>query len=119
MLDKVLIANRGEIACRVIRTCRRLGVRTVAGYSEADGAALAAEAERIGFPLLCKAAGGGGGIGMQLVQKPEALARAAQSCSDRGKAAFGDARVYLERYIGSPKHIEVQIVGDGRGGYFA
>jgi 3-methylcrotonyl-CoA carboxylase alpha subunit len=218
---KVLVANRGEIACRVLRTCRRLAIATVAVHSEADReaphvamadeavaigpapvaesylridriveaaratgaeavhpgygllsenpafaraleeagivfigppppvleafgdklraravageagvavtpgsdgpvdpadeAALAAVAEKIGYPLLVKAAGGGGGIGMVVVDEPKRLARAAQSCADRGRAAFADARVYLERYLTSPKHIEVQILGDAAG----
>jgi acetyl/propionyl-CoA carboxylase alpha subunit len=225
VFDTILIANRGEIACRVIRTLARLGVRTVAIHSEADrdalhvqqadvaalvgpppvaqsylnqeailaaakehGAqaihpgygllsenagfaeaaaragltfigpppdvlrafgdkirarevaraagvspppgtpepvpaddadALARAAEDIGFPLLVKAAGGGGGIGMQRVDTLDKLARAAAACADRGKSAFGDARVYLERYVESPKHIEVQILCDQHGQAFA
>ena len=225
MLDKILIANRGEIACRVIRTCKRLGIRTVAVYSEADAeaphvkladesvaigpppvkdsylnidavlaaaaktgaraihpgygllsenagfarrvaeaglvfigppiavldafgdkikaravarsvgvspppgtdgpiatddvAAIAAEAERIGYPLLVKAAGGGGGIGMAIVEDPAKLARAVTACSDRGKSAFADPRVYLERYVKSPRHIEVQVLCDQHGGAVA
>ena len=225
MLTKVLIANRGEIACRILRTCKRLGVRTVAVYSDADAraphvlladeavrlgpppvkdsylsvdavlaaarqtgadgvhpgygllsenagfarrvaeagvtfigpppavldafgdkikarqvaraagvspppgsdgpiatddaAAIAAEAERIGYPLLVKAAGGGGGIGMQIVEDPAKLARAVTACSDRGRSAFADPRVYLERYVRSPKHIEVQVLCDGQGGSVA
>ncbi len=221
MFDKVLIANRGEIACRVIRSCRKLGVKTVAVYSEADATAphvkladeavaigppavresylridriiaaaretgaqavhpgygllsenanfaralekegitfvgptpavldqfgdklmarhfareagvqpppgtddaidagdearLIAEAERIGYPLLVKAVGGGGGIGMKIVKREKTLIRAVESCADRGAASFGDARVYLERYVSSPKHIEVQILADAHG----
>lgn len=221
MFDKILIANRGEIACRVARTCKRLGIRTVAVYSDADANSphvrmadeavrigpppvkdsylniaaivdaaratgaraihpgygllsekeafcravtdagivfigpppkaldafgdkikarevakavgvcpppgtdgpLAAdnvetatrEAERIGTPLLVKAAGGGGGIGMQIVEDLAKLPRALQACSDRGKSAFGDARVYLERYLRGPRHIEVQVLCDGHG----
>jgi acetyl-CoA carboxylase biotin carboxylase subunit/3-methylcrotonyl-CoA carboxylase alpha subunit len=226
--EKVLVANRGEIARRVLRTCRRLGIRTVAVYSDADReaphvadadeavrvgpppardsylnteailaavastkanavhpgygflseksafaravreagavfvgpppdvldafgdkmkarhvalaagtapvpgtdqpvpvgspeelAAARAEAERIGFPLIVKAVGGGGGIGMQVVTEPAALERALKSCSDRGKAAFADARVYLERYIVHPRHIEVQVFCDDHGGAYA
>jgi 3-methylcrotonyl-CoA carboxylase alpha subunit len=218
---KILIANRGEIACRIIRTCKRLGLATVAVYSEADrdaphvkmadeavaigpapvkesylrvealldaarstgadavhpgygllsenaafaeavaaagltfigpppavldrfgdkikarnaaravGAepppgtdgpiatddaeAIAAEAARIGFPLLVKAAGGGGGIGMQVVEDASKLARAVTACSDRGRSAFGDARVYMERLVLGPKHIEVQVLCDQHG----
>ncbi|UQA55648.1 acetyl-CoA carboxylase biotin carboxylase subunit [Polyangium aurulentum] len=225
MFTKILIANRGEIACRIARTCKRLGISTVAVYSDADkdalhvrmadeavrigpppvkdsylsieaviaaaretGAqaihpgygllsekeafaravidaglafigppleALAAfgdkikarevaksvgvepppgtegpiaaddlelarrEAERIGLPLLVKAAGGGGGIGMQIVEDMAKLERAITACSDRGKQAFGDPRVYLERYLAAPKHIEVQVLCDGQGGAVA
>jgi acetyl-CoA carboxylase biotin carboxylase subunit/3-methylcrotonyl-CoA carboxylase alpha subunit len=221
VFKKVLIANRGEIACRVIRTCKRLGIQTVAVYSDADAsaphateadqavrigpppvkesylsidaivdaakstgaeaihpgygllsekaafaarvaeagitfigppvaaleafgdkikaravarsagvspppgtygpidpadaAAIAREAERIGFPVLVKAAGGGGGIGMQIVENADKLARAVTACSDRGRSAFADARVYLERYVRTPRHIEVQILADGKG----
>ncbi|MCU0654823.1 MAG: ATP-grasp domain-containing protein [Polyangiaceae bacterium] len=224
-MRKILVANRGEIACRVIRTCKRLGIATVAVYSDADAgslhvkqadeavrigpapvkdsylqietlvevarkhgaegvhpgygllserrafaeavaaagitfigpppealdafgdklkaravarsvgvepppgsdgpisladpAALAAEAARIGFPILLKTAGGGGGIGLQIVHKPEDLDRAARTSSDRGKSAFGDERVYIERYVTSPRHIEVQVFCDGHGGAVA
>jgi acetyl/propionyl-CoA carboxylase alpha subunit len=226
--DKVLVANRGEIARRVMRTCRRLGVRTVAVYSEADrdaphvsdadeavlvgppppkdsylsvdaivaavaktgaravhpgygflseksgfaravadaGAvfigpppqvleafgdkmkarrvarsagtspvpgsdeplvidtpegldAARAVARGVGYPILVKAVGGGGGIGMQVVPGEDALERAMRSCSDRGKAAFADARVYLERYVDQPRHIEVQVFCDAAGGAYA
>lgn len=220
MFKRILIANRGEIACRIQRTCARLGIETVAIYSEADKDALhvrnanqaacvgpapvrdsylnipaiiaaakdtgaeaihpgygllsekaafadavraaglvfvgpgpealdafgdkikaravarsvgfspppgtdgpiapdspslRAEAERIGLPLLVKAAGGGGGIGMQIVRGIDQLEKAVKTCSDRGKSAFADERVYLERYIDSPRHIEVQILCDSHG----
>ncbi|HTQ06237.1 MAG TPA: biotin carboxylase N-terminal domain-containing protein [Polyangiaceae bacterium] len=218
---KLLVANRGEIACRVLRTAERLGLRTVAVFSDADvgsphvaladeavrigpapvkesylnvPALLAAladtgadavhpgygllsenaefasavtaagatfvgpspeamrlvgdkirarqsaravgllpppgsdgpvdpadaerlrlEAERIGFPVLVKAAGGGGGIGMQIARDASELERAAKSCSERGRAAFLDARVYLERYLERPRHIELQVLRDAHG----
>jgi len=225
--EKVLVANRGEIARRVMRTCKRLGIRTVAVYSEADkdaphvsdadeavlvgppaakdsylnleailgalrstgaqavhpgygflseksgfaravaqaGAvfvgpppdvldafgdkmkarhvALAAGtapvpgtdrpipidteaglaearrvAEHVGYPVVVKAVGGGGGIGMQVVSDPSLLDRALKSCSDRGQASFADARVYLERYVSEPRHIEVQVFCDTHGGAY-
>ena len=225
MFRRILIANRGEIACRIQRTCARLGIETVAVYSDADQdapfvkdatesvrlgpapvkesyllmdaivaaakergaeaihpgygllsekqefaskvraaglvfigppdgaldafgdkikaravarpagvspppgtdgpiaiedeAAVAAEATRIGYPLLVKAAGGGGGIGMQIVEAEAKLARAVKSCSDRGASAFGDPRIYMERYVTSPKHIEVQVLCDQHGGAVA
>jgi 3-methylcrotonyl-CoA carboxylase alpha subunit len=221
LFEKVLVANRGEIAVRILKTCRRLGVATVAVYSDADAramhveladeavrlgpppvkesylridaiveairktganavhpgygllsesarfgeavagagatfvgppihaleafgdkikaraaargagvepppgsegsvspedaAALAEEADRIGYPVLVKAAGGGGGIGMQIVRASTDLERAARVCSDRGQAAFGDRRVYVERYLAKPRHIEVQILCDAHG----
>jgi acetyl/propionyl-CoA carboxylase alpha subunit len=217
MFQKVLIANRGEIACRIARTCKRLGVRTVAVYSEADagaphvraadeaillgpaqvqqsylnvqalisvvrqsgadavhpgygllsenaefaravaGAGVAfvgpspdalsllgdkvqarrlaqglgfepppgsgepvtgdptEEAQRIGFPVLLKAAAGGGGIGMVRVTRPEDLARAAEQCRARALAAFGDDRIYVEKYLERPRHIEVQLLADMHG----
>jgi len=226
--DKVLVANRGEIARRVMRTCKRLGIRTVAVYSEADreaphvtdadeavlvgpppakdsylnveailgalrqtgagavhpgygflsekpafaravagaGAvfigpppevleafgdkmkarhvALAAGtqpvpgtddpiaidteagleeargvASRVGYPIVVKAVSGGGGIGMQVVTEPQLLERALRSCSDRGKSAFSDARVFLEHYVEQPRHIEVQVFCDRHGGAYA
>ncbi len=228
LFDKVLVANRGEIARRVMRTCKRLGIATVAVYSEADAdaphvadadervcvgpapakdsylnvdAILAAirqtgaravhpgygflseksafaravaeagvtfigpppdvldafgdkmkarhvalsagtapvpgtdepiaidteqgvahakgVASSVGYPIVVKAVGGGGGIGMQVVQEEGGLERALKSCSDRGKASFADARVYLERYVSRPRHIEVQVFCDTHGNGYA
>jgi acetyl-CoA carboxylase biotin carboxylase subunit len=73
------------------------------------------EAERIGYPLLCKAAGGGGGIGMAVARTPAELEKAFRQCTDRAKSAFGREGVYLERYFEAPRHIEVQILGDTQG----
>jgi 3-methylcrotonyl-CoA carboxylase alpha subunit len=226
--DKVLVANRGEIVRRVIRTCRRLGIRTVAVYSEADrdsphvtdadeavliGPAAAKDsylnvnavvgavrssgaqavhpgygflsekadfaraiaaagavfvgpppevlellgdkiqaravaraagvdpvpgseeaialdapeavvragelARAIGYPIIVKAVGGGGGIGMHIVEGNGGLEKALKSCAERGRAAFADARVFLERYVSQPRHIEVQIFADGHGAAYA
>jgi 3-methylcrotonyl-CoA carboxylase alpha subunit len=219
VFGKILIANRGEIACRVIRTARRMGIATVAVYSEADAtalhvamadearligpppardsylniaaiieaarqsgaqavhpgygflsenpdfaeacakaglvfigppaeaihamgskaaakalmeahgvpvvpgyhgdaqdpASLAAEAERIGFPVLIKASSGGGGRGMRIVTRTDEFARALVGAKREAAGAFGDDRVLLERYLDRPRHIEVQVFGDGRG----
>jgi 3-methylcrotonyl-CoA carboxylase alpha subunit len=218
-LPSILIANRGEIACRVIRTARRLGLRTIAVYSDADeealfvemadeayrigpaparesyldaekilavakeaGAAcihpgygflsenadfadachaagivfvgppasairamglkdaakalvekaavpvvpgyhgaeqdvafLAKEADRIGYPVLIKAVAGGGGKGMKKVDRPEDFADALTSAQREGKNAFGDARVLVEKYVLSPRHVEIQVFGDSFG----
>ncbi len=219
LFDKVLVANRGEIACRVIRTCRRLGIRTVAVYSEADADAqhvrqadeawpiggarpqesylrgdvilevaqrsgaqaihpgygflsenadfaeaveaaglvfigpkaasmrkmgskagakqlmqaagvpvvpgytgedqapdlLQREADRIGYPLMIKAAHGGGGKGMRIVRAAGEFAAALESCQREAANAFGRDRVLLERYVESPRHIEIQVFGDAHG----
>lgn len=224
MFRRILVANRGEIAVRILRTCRRLGIDTVAVYSDADSAAphvkmagqarrigpapvkdsylsidalvaavreteadavhpgygllsenasfaeavaragatfigpppaaldafgdkikartvaraagvspppgtdvmdpsdtaaMRRSAEGIGLPVLVKAAGGGGGIGMQIVRDITELERAVRACSDRGKAAFADERVYLEKYVDVPRHIEVQVLCDKQGGAVA
>jgi len=219
MFTRILIANRGEIACRVIRTCRRLGIQTIAVYSEADAGAqhvrqadfafpiggprpadsylrgdaiievakksgaqavhpgygflsenadfaeacekagiafigpsadsmrkmgskagakelmaahgvpvvpgytgadqdpglLAKEAQRIGFPLMIKAAHGGGGKGMRIVRKADEFSAALESCQREAKNAFGRDRVLIERYLETPRHIEFQVFGDKHG----
>ena len=219
MMESLLIANRGEIARRIIRTARRMGVRTIAVYSDADrgmpfvreadaaicigpaparesyldgGKILAAakeasaqaihpgygflsenaefaekvekagliwvgappsairamglkdaakklmqgagvpvtpgylgedqspatlkqEAGRIGYPVLIKAVAGGGGKGMRRVDEANGFDAALESCRREAKAAFGDDRVLLEKYVSRPRHIEVQIFGDRHG----
>ncbi len=220
MFKKILIANRGEIACRVATTARRLGVQTVAVYSDADAGArhvqlcdeavhvggaaprdsylqwqriidaalasgaqaihpgygflseneafaracasaglafigppasaiaamgsksaaktlmaeagvplvpgyhgrdnspalLAAEAARIGYPVLIKASAGGGGKGMRRVDQADDFAAALASCQREAKASFGDDHVLVERYVTRPRHIEIQVFGDSHGG---
>lgn len=219
MIESLLIANRGEIARRILRTARRLGIRTIAVHSDVDsglpfvseadeavcigpaparesyldgakilhaaratGAAaihpgygflsenaefaeavtaagliwvgapaaairamglkdaakarmiaagvpvtpgylgedqspdrLRAEADAIGYPVLIKAVAGGGGKGMRRVDAPAAFAEAFDSCRREAAAAFGDDRVLIEKYILSPRHIEVQVFGDTHG----
>ena len=73
-------------------------------------------AQRIGAPLLVKAVGGGGGRGMKRVDRLEDLSQMMELASSEAGAAFGDARVYLERFVTSGRHVEVQILGDGEGG---
>ncbi len=80
-----------------------------------DAAEAAREAEAIGFPVLLKAAAGGGGKGMRVVEKPEELERAFDAARREAQAAFGDGSVYLERYLGRPRHVEVQVLGDQHG----
>jgi 3-methylcrotonyl-CoA carboxylase alpha subunit len=219
MLKSLLIANRGEIACRVIRTARKLGIRTVAVYSDADAKALHVrmadeavhigpslvresylrgekiidaakassaeavhpgygflsenadfaqavidagliwvgpkpdsiramglkdaakklmadagvpvtpgylgedqdskrlkkEADAIGYPVLIKAVAGGGGKGMRRVDAAKVFDDALESCKREAASSFGDDRVLIEKYILSPRHIEVQVFGDSHG----
>jgi acetyl-CoA carboxylase, biotin carboxylase subunit len=220
VLKSVLVANRGEIAVRIIRACRELGIRTVAVYSDVDrnaphvlladeahllGPAPASEsylrtdrllevareaqveaihpgygflaerapfaaaveeagfvfvgptaetiaamgdktrarsrmekagvpivpgttdpvpdadaalevAEEMGYPVLLKAAAGGGGKGMRVVSSADELPRALEAARREAVAAFGDGAVYLERYLERPRHIEIQVLGDAHGG---
>jgi len=219
MIQSLLIANRGEIACRIIRTARRMGIRTIAVHSDADAkalhvreadeavhigpsparesylvgekilaaaqqtgaeaihpgygflsenaefaqavmgagliwvgpnpssitamglkdaaktlmanagvpvtpgymgenqapAVLAEEAAKVGYPVLIKAVAGGGGKGMRLVEDPANFADALASCKREAAASFGNDHVLIEKYILSPRHIEVQVFGDTHG----
>src|SRR5208282_6097826 len=219
MFDKILIANRGEIVVRIIATCREMGIKTVAVYSEADQAALHVleadqavclgpsspsesylnmdkiiaaarqtgaqaihpgygflaenslfaercreegvvfigppaqairdlgdktvarrtmvnsgvpvipgmmqaeadsdvlmkEAELIGYPVLIKAAAGGGGKGMRIVHSAGDLREATESASREAKSAFGNGAIYLEKYLHQPRHVEFQVLADAHG----
>jgi propionyl-CoA carboxylase alpha chain len=219
MFEKILIANRGEIAVRIIQTCKRMGIGTVAVYSDADGrsvhrqqadaavpiggshahesylnterivsAALSTGcqavhpgygflsenalfakmveaanlvfigpparviglmgdkivakevaikagvpvipghmddlknenealvlAESIGYPVLLKPAAGGGGKGMRIVRGPDEMEPALAACRQETRKAFGDSRIFMERYIEHPRHIEIQILADTHG----
>ena len=84
------------------------------GIVESEEAARAAAA-RIGYPILVKAAFGGGGIGMQVAQDEAQLAKALRASADRAKSAFGQPAVYLERYFANPRHVEVQVLADAHG----
>ena len=99
------------------RTAGKLGLPLVPGsdgaVSEiAEATAIAAE---IGYPVIIKAASGGGGRGMKVCTGPEELETLIQQAGSEAKAAFGDATVYIEKYLGNPRHIEFQIFGDGNG----
>jgi propionyl-CoA carboxylase alpha chain len=219
MFKRILIANRGEIACRIIRTARRLGIETVAVYSEADHDALHVEmadhavligpppasqsylviekivaackstgaeavhpgygflseqqsfaealrqagivfigpnpralavmgdkiqskkaaaaakvstvpghlgeitdtdhalkvAEKIGYPVMIKASAGGGGKGMRIANSPADIAAGFARASSEAKSSFGDERVFIEKFIVDPRHIEIQVLGDKHG----
>src|SRR5262245_12033814 len=95
----------------------KAGVPVVPGLTEpvADAAAAAREAAKIGYPIALKAAGGGGGKGIRVVRSADALPSAFRTASGEAASAFGDPRIYLERYLDRPRHIEVQVMGDAHG----
>jgi acetyl-CoA carboxylase biotin carboxylase subunit len=99
------------------RTAQRLGIPVVPGSEggvTSDQEALAI-AKSIGYPVLVKAAAGGGGRGMKVAQSAEELSNALATARSEAQSAFGDDAVYLEKYLGRPRHIEIQVLGDGHG----
>jgi acetyl-CoA carboxylase biotin carboxylase subunit len=100
------------------KTAKRLGIPVVPGSDGGIGPDddVMAIARTIGFPVLVKAAAGGGGRGMKIAKTPDDLAMAISTAGNEARAAFGDASVYLEKYLQKPRHIEIQMLGDGRGG---
>ena len=143
MIKKVLVANRGEIAVRIIRACREMGIETVAVYSEADresvhtqladeaiciGPAQSSESylsmeqitgaqvsESIGYPIIIKAALGGGGKGMRVANTAEDFENSFMTAQKEAKNAFGDDTMYIEHFVRHPRHIEFQILADSQG----
>ncbi len=98
-------------------TVKKLGIPVVPG---SDGAVKSLDeakkiAKEIGYPVLLKAAAGGGGRGMKVAQTEDELSVALSTAKAESKAAFGDDTMYMEKYLGKPRHIEVQVIGDGRG----
>src|SRR5258705_317445 len=108
MFKRILIANRGEIACRIIKTARRLGIATIAVYSEADRDALhvamANEAVMIGAAPAAESY-------LSIEKVVEGFVRA----RSEAKSSFGDDRVFIEKFIENPRHIEIQVLGDKHG----
>jgi acetyl-CoA/propionyl-CoA carboxylase biotin carboxyl carrier protein len=98
-------------------TMRAAGVPIIPGTTEplGDAGELLALSHEIGFPLIVKAAAGGGGKGMKLVESPEDVERAFESAAREGLSYFGDAAVYAERYLIDPRHVEVQVLADAHG----
>lgn len=96
---------------------RKAGLPVVPGLSRplSDLAEIGGLAEEIGFPLLLKPAAGGGGKGMRIVEKREDLTGAFSQCQEETRKAFGDERIFLERYITNPRHVEMQILADQLG----
>jgi 3-methylcrotonyl-CoA carboxylase alpha subunit len=103
----------GKIVAKEIAT--RAGVPTLPWARVAQGGDMRTAAARVGYPLLLKAAAGGGGKGMRRVDRPEDLEAAAESAAAEAIAAFGDGTLFLERLLERPRHIEVQVFGDGHG----
>jgi len=99
------------------RTAGALGMPLVPGSDGAitDPVEAAKIAEEIGYPVIIKAASGGGGRGMKVCEHPDQLESLMMQAGSEAKAAFGDDTVYLEKYLGNPRHIEFQIFGDGNG----
>ncbi len=99
------------------RTARRLGIPCVPGSEGGitDDDEAMRVAKDIGFPVLVKAAAGGGGRGMKVARSEADLSDALSTARMEAKAAFGDDAVYLEKYLEKPRHIEIQVLGDGRG----
>ena len=99
-------------------TMRTLGVPVVAGGDKAveDEANAARTAEQLGYPVLIKAAAGGGGRGMKIVDGPDILGDQLAAARTEAKASFGDDTVYIERFLTGPRHVEVQVLADEHGG---
>ncbi len=99
------------------RTAGALGLPLVPGSDGAvsDSKEAAKIAEAIGYPVIIKAASGGGGRGMKVCESPDQLDTLMKQAGNEAKAAFGDDTVYIEKYLGNPRHIEFQVFGDGNG----
>jgi len=99
------------------KTVQALGIPVVpgSGGAIADAAEARKMADEIGYPVLIKASAGGGGRGMKVIRKPEELEPALNAARSEAAAAFGDDSVYIEKYLEKPRHIEIQILGDGKG----
>ena len=91
------------------------GVPVTPGSDAVDPVAAVTAARRIGFPVMVKPSGGGGGIGMKVVESEADLAAAIETSAQAARSAFGDPTVYIERYVRNPRHIEIQVICDSHG----
>jgi 3-methylcrotonyl-CoA carboxylase alpha subunit len=115
------IARMGDKA-QSRQLCQEIGVPVVPGYdppsqSSGEASGFIKAAEKIGYPVLVKAAAGGGGKGMRIVEKAKDLPAALESARSEAKSAFGDGRLLLEKYLTEPRHIEVQVFSDTHGNH--
>jgi acetyl/propionyl-CoA carboxylase alpha subunit len=102
-----------KVAARRLATEAKVPV--VPGIETSDAASVRAFAKKVGYPILVKASAGGGGRGMRVVEEDPALEGALESAAREAQAAFGDGRIFVEKYLARPRHIEVQILGDSHG----
>ncbi len=102
-----------KVAARRLATEAKVPV--VPGIETSDAASVRAFAKKVGYPILVKASAGGGGRGMRVVEEDPALEGALESAAREAQAAFGDGRIFIEKYLARPRHIEVQILGDSHG----
>ena len=112
---KAIIAMGDKIESR--RLMQKAGVPVVPGIVEAlaDPAQAVKEAEHVGYPIALKASAGGGGKGIRVVRDPAGMEGAFRAASGEAEKAFGDGRVYLERYLDRPRHVEIQVLFDAHG----
>jgi acetyl/propionyl-CoA carboxylase alpha subunit len=110
---QVLSTAGDKVAARQL--AQRVGVPVVPGTPTADVATAHAFAARSGYPILIKAAAGGGGRGIRVVADEAALAPALEAAAREAQAAFGDGRLFIEKYLAAPRHVEVQVLGDAGG----
>jgi acetyl-CoA carboxylase biotin carboxylase subunit len=113
----VMAALGDKVAARRIAVAA--GVPVVPGIDVAEISAAREFAAQVSYPILVKAAAGGGGRGIRVVAEPTQLEGALEAASREAKAAFGDGRIFIEKYLAHPRHIEIQIVGDEHGGVVA
>src|SRR5260370_25622313 len=106
-------ALSSKLASRQLAADR--GVPVTPGSGAVDPAGALAAAKAIGFPVMVKPSGGGGGIGMKVVESEHELAAAIESSAHAARSAFGDPTVYIQRYIRKPRHIEIQVICDSEG----
>ncbi len=102
-----------KVAARHLAT--RVKVPIVPGIETTDASSVREFAKKVGYPIVVKAAAGGGGRGMRVIESDDALHDGVESAAREALAAFGDGRVFVEKYLGRPRHIEVQILGDSHG----